>query len=297
MKSLKGELVRITTKDELELPGLLYEPGKRTTYALIHVHGWNGNFYENKFIDFIARESVANGHAFLTFNNRGTGFIVDLIRRKRKVEYVKIGGSVEKFEDCIIDIKAAVDFLNKRGYKKIILQGHSTGCQKIAFYQYRTNDQRVKGLIELAPVDDVALVKRLLGKKYEKSLKISKSMVKRGEGEEPIPKWISFTNSYGKIIMLTARRYLSIADPTTTGGRIFNYSGKLKEIKSVNRPIFAIFGSKDEYEYRPEEKLKILKKNVKKCDIRLIKNAGHGFVGFETELSKSVSSWIKQLSH
>ncbi len=294
MENLKGELVRITTKDGLELHSLLFEPSRKVISALIHVHGWNGNLYENKFIDFVAKEVVGKGFAFLTFNNRGTGFITDLIRRKKgKVEYVKIGGSVERLEDCVIDIKATVDFLSKRGYKKIILQGHSTGCQKITLYQYRTRDKRVKGLIELAPVDDAALVKRLLGKKYEKSLKIVKSMIKEGKDEWPIPKWISFTNSYGKIVMLTAKRYLDIADPQTLGGRLFDYSGKLKEIKNIGCPVLAIFGSKDEYEYKPEEKLKILMMNVKNCDIKLIKNASHGFVGFETNLSRLIGSWLK----
>lgn len=288
MKYLKGELVRITTDDKLELHGMLFEPGKKTTNALIHIHGWNGNFYENKFIDFVAREAVTRGLTFLTFNNRGTGFVTDLIRReKSKVKYVKIGGSLEKFEDCIIDIKSAVDFLSKRGYKKIILQGHSTGCQKITFYKYKTRDRRVKGLIELAPVDDVSLSKRLLGNKYEKSLKIAKEMVKKGKGDEPVPKWMSFA------VLLSAKRYLNIADPESPQGRLFDYSGKLKEMKNVGCPVLAVFGSKDKYEFKPQEKLKILKKNVKDCDIRLVKNAGHGFVGFEAELSKLIGNWLK----
>jgi len=274
MKKLKGEPVRIATKDNLELNGILFEPNKRTNKALIHIHGWCGNFYENKFIDFIAKEVVNRGFAFLTFNNRGVGFVTDLIRRKKsKVKYVKIGGSWEKFEDCILDIKASIDFLYKRGYKKIILQGHSLGCQKITFYKYKTKDKRVKGLIELAPVDDVGYVKRLLGKKYEKSLKIAKKMIKKGLGKKPVPKWMSFT------VLLSAKRYLDIADSKTLQGRIFDYSKNLKEIKAVDCPVLAIFGSKDDYEIKPEEKLKILKNNVKNCDIRLVKNANHGFVG------------------
>src|SRR4030042_6917217 len=152
---LESKFIRITTADGLELHGLLFEPNEKTTNALIHIHGWVGNFYENKFIDYIAKEAVSKGYAFLTFNNRGTGIITDLIKRKKsKVEYVKIGGSLEKFEDCIIDIKAVIDFVSKKGYKKIILQGHSLGCQKITFYQYKTKDKRIKGLILLAPVDD-----------------------------------------------------------------------------------------------------------------------------------------------
>jgi pimeloyl-ACP methyl ester carboxylesterase len=287
---LVGEPVRITTKDNLELHGILFEPNKKIDKALIHIHGWSGNFYENKFIDFIAKEAVDKGFAFLTFNNRGVGFVTDLIRRKKsKVEYVKIGGSWEKFENCILDIKAAVDFLDKKGYKKIILEGHSLGCQKITYYKYKTEDKRVKALVELAPVDDVGFVKRLHGKKYENSLRIAKEMVKKGLGNKPVPKWMLFTP------LLSARRYLDIADSNTMQGRLFDYSGNLKEIKNVNCPVLAIFGSKDDYEIEAGKKLEILKNNVKNCDTKLIKNANHGFVGSEAVLSKIVGYWIKKI--
>jgi len=288
MNQLKGEPVRITTEDNLELHGILFEPKKETTNALIHVHGWIGNFYENRFIDYIAKEAVEKGFAFLTFNNRGTGIVTDLIRRgKDKTEYVRIGGCLEKFEDCIIDVKAAVDFIEQKGYKKITLQGHSLGCQKITFYKHKTKDNRVKRLIELAPVDDFGYSKRALGSKYEESLRIAKEMIEKEKGNEPVPKWMEFYP------LLSAKRFLDIADSETLSGRIFYYSGKLEEIKSVSCPVLAVFGSKDDYESNPEEKLKILGKSVKNCDTKLIKNANHGFVGFESELSKLVGTWIK----
>jgi pimeloyl-ACP methyl ester carboxylesterase len=285
---LCGEPVRITTKDGLELHGMLFEPNKKVDKALIHIHGWCGNFYENKFIDFIAKETVEKGFAFLTFNNRGVGFVTDLIRRKKsKVDYVKIGGSWEKFEDCILDIKAAINLLDKKGYRKIILEGHSLGCQKITYYKYKMKDKRVKALVELAPVDDVGFIKRLHGKKYEISLKIAKEMIKKGLGNNPVPKWMLFAP------LLSAKRYLDLADPKTNQGKLFNYSGNLKEVKNVNCPLLAIFGSKDDYEVKAGKMLEILKENVKNCDVRLIKNANHGFVGFESELAKLVGNWIK----
>ena len=294
MEHVSGELVRIRTGDNLELHGILFEPKRKTSKALVHVHGWNGNFYENNFIDSIAREALRRGFAFLTFNNRGVGFISDLVRRKNsKASYVKIGGSIEIFEECVIDIKAAMDFMSKRGYSKTILQGHSTGCQKITYYQFKTKDRRVKGLIELAPVDDANLVKRLLGKKYKKSLEIAKKMVKKGAGNLPVPAWMSLGNRYGKTIFLSAERYLNMSDPEAPKGRIFNYSGKLEEIKDADRPVLVIFGSRDEYEFKPQDKLKILEKNVENCVIKLIKNSNHGFVGHEAKLSRLIGNWLK----
>jgi pimeloyl-ACP methyl ester carboxylesterase len=287
---MKISFQRIITGDGLELHGLLFEPDRKTTNVLVHLHGWMGNFYENKFIDYIAKEAISKGFAFLAFNNRGTGIITDLIKRgKSKVEYIRIGGSLEKFEDCILDIKAAIDFISEKGYKKIVLQGHSLGCQKATFYKYNTRDKRIKGLILLAPVDDPGFTKKELKNKYEKSLRIARGMVKKGKGDKLVPKWMAFYP------LLNVSMFLSVTDPKSSSGRLFDYSGKLKEIKNVNCPILAVFGTKDEYQSNPGEKLKILKENVRDCDMKLVNNAGHGFVGFEEILSKLIGNWLKTL--
>jgi len=287
---MKTSFQRIITKDNLELHGLLFEPERKTNNALIHVHGWVGNFYENKFIDYIAKEAASKGFAFLTFNNRGAGIINDFIKRKKtKVDYARIGGSLEEFKDCIFDIKAVVDFLSKKGYKKIVLQGHSLGCQKATFYKYKTKDKRIKGLILLAPVDDVAFTKSALKDKYKKALKTARAMVKKGKGNNPVPRWMAFYP------LLDASMFLNVADPESASGRIFDFSGKLKEIKNVNCPILVTFGSKDNYQAKPEEKLKILRESVEGCNVKLVKNADHKFVDFEGKLSKLIANWLKNL--
>src|SRR5260221_2212530 len=132
---LQGELVRITALDGLELHGILYEPQTKSDRVVVHINGWTGNFYENVFLDYIAQACVANNVSFLSFNTRGAGHIQEFLNKKNNtVEYVKIGGSLEKFEDCLVDIKAVLKFLQKRNYHDIILEGHSTGCQKAVYY-------------------------------------------------------------------------------------------------------------------------------------------------------------------
>lgn len=284
-----GELVRIKTEDGLELHGLLFKPKIKTTKALIHIHGWTGNFYEDMFIDYIAKQATSKGYAFLTFNNRGAGIVQDFIKRNKfKVQYKKIGGSLEKFEDCLLDIKVAADFLESRGYQKIILQGHSLGCQKITFYQYKIQDKRIKGLILLGPVDDASYSKKTLKNKYQDALKTAKELVKRKGRKVSVPKWMAFYP------MLIAEMFLNVADPESLSGKIFDYSGRLQEIKKVNCPVLSIFGSEDEYEANPVDKLKVLKENVENCDTKLLKGSNHGFVGYENELSQLVGEWLEE---
>lgn len=287
--NLVGELIRITTEDGLELQGLLFEPKIKATKVLIHVHGWVGNFYENKFIDNIAKEVIAKGLAFLTFNNRGAGVVQDFTKRENfKIKYVRIGGSLEKFEDSTIDIKAAVNFVDSRGYKQIVLQGHSLGCQKITFYQYMSSDKRIKGLILLAPVDDANFSRKKLGDKYQEAIITAKKLVEKDK-QSFVPEWMAFYP------MLTARMFLNVADPQSKSGRIFDYYGDMREIKKVECPVFVIFGSRDEYQDNVIDKLKILQENVKDCNTKVIENSNHGFVGYENILSQAIGQWLKQL--
>ena len=72
---MKLELVRINSSDGIQLPGILYTPESNTKRIVIHIHGLNGNFYENNFLDEISKSYTNRGYAFLTFNNRGRGFI------------------------------------------------------------------------------------------------------------------------------------------------------------------------------------------------------------------------------
>ncbi len=283
--ALKGELVRINTKDNLELPGVLFEPKAKTKTVIVHIHGLVGNFYENKLIESIAKSSVTDDIAFLSFNNRGAGIVTEFIMRKsNKVDYVRMGGSLEKFEDCVIDIRAAIDFLSKKGYVKIFLQGHSSGCQKITYYKYKTTDKRVKGLILLAPVDDVSYVKKLLGMNYTAALKIAKELKRK----DSVPKWMEFYP------LMNAGVAFQLIDRESPSGRLFDYAGELKEIKNVNCPVLAIFGSKDEYQEKPEQKLRLLRGKLR-CDIKLVKGANHGFLGFEKDLAKTIARWMKNV--
>jgi alpha-beta hydrolase superfamily lysophospholipase len=131
---MKTTLYKVLTEDSLELPGLLYEPETPTQKVLVHVHGMAGNFYENKFLDVIAETLTSNGIAFYVFNNRGTEFIKDMYKvGKEKREVIRLGDTYEKFEDCLIDIKAAIDFVESKGFNNIHLSGHSLGGPKVAY--------------------------------------------------------------------------------------------------------------------------------------------------------------------
>jgi len=291
MKNLKCELVRIHTSDRLELQGLLFEPREKASIAVVHVHGWTGNFYENKFLDFMAEGYTSAGLAFLSFNTRGAGHVQEFIREKNsKSDCVKIGGSLEKFEDCLFDLKAAIEFLKERGFEFVVLQGHSTGCQKVAFYQNKTKDKKVKGLVLIEPTDDPSISKRFLGSRFEEAMDIARENVKRGSENQPMPDWMPFG------VQLSSQKFLSMSNSKSEEGKIFDYSGELSEIKQIDCPVLAVFGDKTEYQEKPGEKLELLKTTMKDCKTNLFNNTNHWFVNKEKELTEAIVQWIKSTS-
>lgn len=147
-------LVKFEADDGLTLNGLVAESGSDAT--VVHVHGKCGNFYENAFIqDMIARYTEA-GLNFLAFNNRGHGCVVEAYRHGR---VVYVGGSIEEFTECVLDIGAAVRFAATFS-QTVVLQGHSHGCEKVLHYVQTTG--ALNALILLSPADSHRLQQQFL---------------------------------------------------------------------------------------------------------------------------------------
>lgn len=187
---MRGEFVRVFTEDGLELHGLFCPPRitKVKEIAVLHIHGFTGNFYENRFVEHIADRLTKNGFTFLTVNTRGHDYLSDFIKRTdSSLNYVQIGGAHEIFEECIYDIKAWTDFLEGRGYSTVILEGHSAGTLKVVFYLHQTRDEGVKGLVLMSPRDHIGLQRAALKDKYDKAINTAKQMIEHGKSDEFMP--------------------------------------------------------------------------------------------------------------
>ena len=181
---MNQELVRINSTDRIEMPGILYTPDKTTKRIVIHIHGLNGNFYENRFIDTLAKTYTDKGIALLTFNNRGKDFITELIKGN---EYVVIGGSLERFKDCLLDIEGVINYVKEKEYEEIALEGHSYGCNKALYYYNKNKDESIKKIILLAPCDIPAECTKFLSEEeYEKAKEESTKLTNKGKEDELI---------------------------------------------------------------------------------------------------------------
>ncbi len=291
---MKTSLRRIRTKDNIELVGLLYEPENETKEIVVHVHGMSGNFYENIFLDFLAKTLTDSGVAFFSFNNRGCEFMKDLIRiegERRNV--IRIGDTYEIFEDCLLDIKSAIDFAALQGYEKIHLQGHSLGASKIAYYAVAGNDSRLSSIIFLAPSDMVGL--SIEDKNYERDLEISKKMIAEGKGKQlfPDPVW--------EDCFLSAQSYVSLGSKDSNVA-IFNFhnpADALSVLTQIKSPTLTITGGKDSSLVIPVEKamerIKNAMSNSLKVETNILGEANHGYMGYEQKLADTVLDWVKKI--
>lgn len=288
------EFVKATTSDNLILQGLLSEPHSKSDSVILHIHGMSGNFFENDFIKTMLSGYPEQNLSFMTVETRGS----EVIRFFSKTGggFTMLGDAYEIFEESVKDIEAWIGFLSDRGYKNIYLQGHSLGCAKIAYYQSLMKDKRVKALLFISASDMFGLV---LNKKdlprHIKHMNESKSLIEAGKEMELLTDALWGTNK------LSARTYVNFFG-TDAKTAIFNYyDNKLgfDAVKKINVPIISIFGTKDDgIVTDPYKSNDMLKQNAVKSPKfvgEVFEGAQHSYAGFEEQIVKSITNFIKEL--
>lgn len=252
-----------------------YRPAPRKhAPLLVFVHGMGSNFYRSKLKKAFLEAAPALGLGILSFNNRGA----------------ERGTEDEKFATCLRDLDAAAEVARRRGHRKLVFAGHSTGCQKIVFWQARRRHPAVAGLVLLAPADDYALTKRDLGARFETKVAWARKMVATGKGDAPVS---------GLYERFAAARFLSLADAKRAEANVFRYAGALTQFRRVKCPMLAVFGAEEEFAaIPPADMLAILRRKTRSRDFDdwLIPGADHGFHGCESELALSVCQWAREIA-
>lgn len=272
-----GALVAFSAADGRKprrLDGFYRPAPQKKSPLLVFVHGMGSNFYRSALKKAFLEAAPAIGLGILSFNNRGA----------------ERGTENEKFRACLPDLDAAAEFARRRGHRKLVFIGHSTGCQKIVFWQAQRRHPAVAGLVLLAPADDCAVARRDLGPRFEKKVAWAKQMVAKGKGDAPVA---------GLYERFAAARFLSVADPRYAEANVFRYAGALTQFRRVQCPMLAVFGEEEEFAViPPAEMLAILRKKTRsrEFDDWLISGADHGFHGCEAELARATCRWAREIA-
>ncbi len=296
------ELVRFETTDGLTLPGLLYEPGRRRGVAAAFLHG-NGDasiFYASR-TNALAAEMIRRGIAWLPFNNRGANIFKWLTRRRGgKKTSILEGMANEKIRDSIYDIEGAVGFLRERGYRKIILAGHSSGANKIAVYNFYRPRNRVAGFIMLGGGDDTGLYYDRLGPRhFRQVLQRARAMITRGEGKALVPdsltpfmiSWRSFYDTLNPDGDYNVFPFLEIMRDIRLSKR-----PRFRHLRSIRKPLLMVYGANDEFCYGDVPGcVGVLSETLADrpdAATRIIPGTNHGFEGKSKEVGRMMARWI-----
>ncbi len=269
-----GALVTLAATRRLRLDGFLVRPPRTTRTLLVLVHGMGSNFYRSELKKAFLDLAPAGGPAVLSFNNRGA----------------ERGTEDESFAGCLADIDAALRFGRKAGFRRFVLAGHSTGCQKIVHYQSLRRPADVVGLVLLAPADDFAICRRDLGRRFGATVARARARVAAGRGREPVA---------GLHEVFSARRFLSLADRRRAEAAVFDYEGPMRAFRAIGIPVLAAFGAREEFAVMPVarmlDRLAALHPPGR-VTTRAIPGADHGFHGRERRVAAVVRDWLLSLS-
>ena len=283
--------IQITTPKRFLLNGLFIVPESAKT-IYIFIHGLEGSVFSQV---VITQMLATNNAGVLSFNNRGANIISKVYQRNKKdVISHEIGTAHEHFIDCVDDIDGAVAWASQLSPERIILLGHSTGCNKSVYYLSKRSNSIVKGVILLAPMSDFADTFAFTEPKiYNRAVATAKKMVAMGKGEEFLP-----NNVWGQT--LDAQRFLSLYTPESEE-EIFGYASGKKptRLQKIKVPLCVVLAENDKYADRPIVQISewfyetLCEQNAL---VKVVASAPHNFSGTENEVKKIIVSWLSTIT-
>jgi len=283
--TLPEEVVYAMSNDTVFNAGLLFHAKKESTkpIAIIWVHGWGVNFYSPSYIT-IGRALAERGYTCISVNTRMhdlanvQGYKND--KRVRGGGYWGVAGNQTK------DISAWIDFAVSKGFKKIILVGHSAGAAAVRIYQSEKQDNRVSGLVLASgsvdpgpPIDSSQYVQAV-------------QLLSDNKGEELIKDPKRSFPSY-----ISAATFMDIANESPVYKDFFGMHIPNAGITKIQCPILAFYGNRDDI--GNENTLELLKTNIKKqpkgpmsVTTTMIKNTDHMYMGEEMQVAEVITKWI-----
>lgn len=277
-------LVAFETPKRYQLQGV-WLGASRARSVYIFIHGLTGNLFSRA--DIAAELARDPDTACLLFNNRGHAYVSPLRTAKKSRKF--LGGTAhEVFAESRDDIAGAVAFAKSRGASRIVLIGHSTGCQKAAFYLAGKPDIAVKGAVLLAPLSDYAgILKEMPAARYKRVLATVRARAKKDPHALLAPS-LSPTP-------IDAQRWLSLYTPESAE-EIFTYASARapKTLRKTRVPLLAIFAAKDQYADRPARELAAWFRSARPAQpiqARIIEAPDHSFTGASEAVADAIRAF------
>jgi pimeloyl-ACP methyl ester carboxylesterase len=267
------EQVALNTKDGVLLNGVLYQPEakQRATAAILLVHGFGGNFY-NEYFPLLAQQAAEQGYASLALNMRDHD----------------AGPKVSDFADNETDIATGVAYLRKLGYSKVVLLGQSMGTNRVLYYRAVAGDPGIVGIVLISGPGNLFQwnVWQFGQKKAQATVEEAVAMQAAGQENQLI---VIDLGPLGKALY-TPRYLLSLRGPKAR-------SDPYQNIQKATNPILIVQGKADRL-IEPDigERLRRAAPQSAKVDLIYLEGADHTFKKQEALLAERILAWLKEVA-
>jgi pimeloyl-ACP methyl ester carboxylesterase len=288
------ELVYARSEDDIVNGGAIFASpmGSATPIAVIWIHGWGVNFYQPTYV-MIGRALAERGYTCITGNTRmhdlgNVAWVPTLTGEKR----VRGGGYWGVASEQVRDIAAWIDFADARGFKAVVLVGHSAGWAAVTQYQAEEQDRRVVGVVVAS-----GSVRPGTGPTDPNQIAQATRMMADGHPDDLVrdPK-----RSFPSFI--SAATMLDIVNSPPEFKDFFGTRTETKNpgVTRIRCPLLAFFGTRSDVGGQAE--LDLLRSSIQRqsngpgrVNTAMIKNADHMYSGEEAQVAQTIAEWADTL--
>ena len=273
------------TEDGLKLPMVHFE-SKEKNVCVICVHGMCGTIIDNYFATVWGKYLSSNNIGFIYEHNRGHSIENDIVMKDGS--FKRCGCMYEIFEDCIYDIDLAIKTAKEKGYKRIILLGHSYGCNKVIYYYYKKHPD-ILGII-LASAPDMIGSHILEQSDYNDLLNEAKNNIDNGEPTKLLHKMIE------DYMYMSSQTYYNWFNKESNLNNlpVINNDNHWNQFESIDVPVFTFSGSSEEEYYLKLDLLRDKAINCNNFEYKIVDNTGHTYKNKEKEIADLIINWINK---
>lgn len=271
------------TIDGLKLPMIHFESNKKDICVLC-IHGMCGTIIDNYFATVWGKLLAKNNIGFIYEHNRGHSIENDILMKDGS--FKRYGCMYEIFEDCVYDIDLAIETAKLKGYKKIILLGHSYGCNKVIYYHFKKHPN-ILGMI-LASAPDMVGSHLSNQLDYKDLLEEAKNNIDNNTPTKLLHKTIE------DYIYMSSQTYYNWykKDSFLDNLPIIANPEHWKQFETIDVPILTFSGSDEEDYYLHLDLLKEKAHSCNNFEYKIIKDTDHTYRGKESEIGNIIYNWI-----
>lgn len=275
------------TEDGLKLPMVHFSNSKKDI-CVICIHGMCGTIIDNYFATIWGNILSDNNIGFIYEHNRGHSIENDIVMKDGSTK--RCGCMYEIFEDCTYYIDLAINTAKSFGYKRIILLGHSYGCNKVIYYYYKKNPA-ILGMI-LASAPDMIGSHISEQTDFKELLQEAKENLDNKNPTKLLHKMIE------NYMYMSSQTYYNWYNDNTNLNNlpIISNPDCWEQFSKIDVPILTFSGSNEKDFYLHLDLMKSKATSCNNFKYEIINNSGHTYKKKEIEIGNLIFNWILSIS-